>query len=76
MIDHLRNIQENPWFPINESIQNVFLQSLMVVFYTLTFAKGQRVVAVGENNGQQLLLIVYKMATKDARDRNFVLVPQ
>ena len=53
---------------MNESIQNVLLQGLVVVLYTLTFSKGQGVVAVGENDGQQLVLIVYQVAVMDVSD--------
>ena len=45
-IDHVRDIRENPRLPVNESIQDMLLQGCMVVLYTLTFSKGQGVVAV------------------------------
>ena len=48
----------------------------MVVLYTLTFSKGQGVVTVGENDGEQLVLIVHKVAAMDVGDGNLVLTPK
>ena len=48
----------------------------MIVLYTLTFSKGQGVVAVRENDRQQLVLIVHQMAAMDVSDGNLVLTPK
>ena len=48
----------------------------MVVLYTLTLSKGQGVVAVRENDGEQLVLIVHQVAAMDVSDGNLVLMPK
>jgi hypothetical protein len=48
----------------------------MVVLYTLTFTKGQGVVAVRENDGEQLVLVVHQVAPMDVGDGNLVLTPK
>ena len=40
------DVREDPRLPVNEPIQYVLLKSLVIVLYTLTFTKGQGVVAV------------------------------
>ena len=48
----------------------------MVVLYTLTLSKGQGVVAVRENDGEQLVLVVNQVAAMDVSDGNLVLTPK
>ena len=39
-IDHMRNVREDSWFTMDESVKDVLLKGLVVVLYTLTFSKG------------------------------------
>ena len=75
-IDHVGDIREDPRLPVNKLIQNVFLQSCVIVLNILSFSKGQGVVAVRENNGEQLVLIVNQVAAVDVSDGNLVLTPK
>lgn len=75
-IDNMRNVREDHRLAMNESIQNVLLESFVVVLYTLTFTKGQGVVAVGEYDGEQLVLVVDKMTAVDVSNGNLVLLPK
>ena len=75
-VDHVRNVGEDSWFPVNESIQNVLLEGRVVVLYTLTFSKRQGVVAVGEDDGEKLVFKVDKMAAMDVSDGYFMFAPK
>ena len=75
-IDHVGDIREDPWLPVNELIQDVFLQSCVVILDILSFSKGQGVVAVRENDGKQLVLVVHQVAAMDMSDGNLVLTPK
>jgi hypothetical protein len=48
----------------------------MVVLNVLTFSKGQGVVAVRENDGEKLVLVVHQVAPMDVGDGNLVLTPK
>ena len=48
----------------------------MVILYTLTFSKGQGIITVGENDGEQLVLIVHQVAAMDVTQGNLMLTPK
>ena len=57
-VGYLRDLGENRGFSINEAIQDVFLQSLMVILYSVCLSSPQRVATVREDHRNYLLLIV------------------
>jgi len=54
----LWNVRENQWLAINESIQKVFLQSRKVIGDILTFSKPEGVLTMGQDNWNDLTVIV------------------
>ena len=75
-IDNVGYIREDSRLPVNQLIKKVLLQSCMVVLNVLSFSKGQGVVTVGENDGEQLVLIVHEVAAMNVGDWNLVLTPK
>ena len=61
---------------MNEPIENVLLQSLMVILDILSLSNLEGVVAVRENDGGQLVLIVQEVAAMEVSDGNLVLTPE
>ena len=61
---------------MNEAVNNVLLQSLMVIFHILSPANFKGIVAVRENDGGKLMFIVYQMAAMKVRNRNVVFTPE
>ena len=61
---------------MDESVKNVLLQSLMVVLHILPLSDLERVVAVGEDDGGQLVLVVQEVATMKVGDGNLALTPE
>ena len=61
---------------MNELVENVLLQSLVVIFHILSFTNFEGVVAVREDDGGQLVLVVQQVATVKMCDGNFVLMPE
>ena len=61
---------------MDEPVENVPLQSQMVVFHILPLSKFEWVVAVGEDDGGQLMLIVQKVEAMEVSDGNLVLTPK
>ena len=59
-----------------EPIQDVFLQSLMIIGDVLPLPNGKRVVAVREHNGEQLAFIVKEVTSVDVCDGHLVLRPE
>ena len=60
---------------MNEPVENVLLQGREVVADVLSLAQGEGVVAVGEDDGEQLVLVVEQVAAAEVSDGNFTLVP-
>ena len=71
----MRNIKKDHRFPINESIEDVFLKSRQVVLDVLAFPNSEGIMAVGENDGLKLMLIVKKVTSVDVGDGDLVLSP-
>ena len=61
---------------MDEQVENVLLQSLMVVFHILPLSHFEGVVAVREDDGGQLVLIVQEVAAMEMCDGNLVLTPE
>ena len=61
---------------MDESVKNVFLQSLMVVLHVLPLSDLEGVVAVGEDDGRQLVLVVQEVAAMEMSDGNLALTPE
>ena len=69
-------VWENEWFTMDEPIKNMLLQSLVIIFHILSFTNFEGVVAVGEDDGGQLQLVVQEVTTVEMGDWNFVLTPE
>ena len=61
---------------MDESVQNVVLQSLVVVLDVFSLSDLEGVVAVRENDGRKLVLIVQEMTTVEVGDRYLALTPK
>ena len=53
---------------MDEPIKNMLLQSLVIIFHILSFTNFEGVVAVGEDDGGQLELVVQKVTTVEMGD--------
>ena len=65
----------NEWLAVNKPAKNVFLQGWPVVANVLSLARLKGVLAVGENDGGKLALVVEQMAAMDVRERYRVVLP-
>jgi hypothetical protein len=61
---------------VDKQVEDVLLQSLMVVLDILSLSDLEGVVAVGEDDGGQLVLVVQEVAAMEVRDRNLMLTPE
>ena len=59
-----------------ESVENVLLQSLMVILDIFPLSNFEGVVAVREDDGGQLVLIIQQVATVKMGDGHLVLTPE
>ena len=48
----------------------------MVIFHILPLSKFERVVAVGEDNGRELVFVVQEVAAMEVSDGNLMLTPE
>ena len=76
LVDHLRYVQENERLSMNESVEDMLLQSLMVIFHILPLSDLEGVVAVREDDGGQLVLVVQEVAVMEVGDGNVVFTPE
>jgi hypothetical protein len=61
---------------VDEQVEDMLLQSLMVVLDILSLSDLEGVVAVGEYDGRKLVLIVQEVATMEVCDGNLMLTPE
>ena len=61
---------------MDEPVENVLLESLVVIFDILPLPNLEGIVAMREDNGGQLTLIVEEMAAVEMGDGNLVLTPE
>ena len=61
---------------MDKPIENVLLQSLVVILDILSFPNFEGVVAVREDDGGQLVLIVQEVTAVKMCDGNLVLTPE
>lgn len=61
---------------MDESVENVVLQSLMIILHILPLSNFERVVTVGEDNGRELVLIVQKVAAMEVGYGHLMLTPE
>ena len=76
LVHHLGYIQKNQRLSVDEAIEDVLLQSLMVIFDILSLSDLERVVAVREDDRGQLVLVVQEVAAMKVGDGNVVLTPE
>ena len=69
-------IDNNQRLSMDEAVQDVLLQSLMVIHDVLSLSDFEGVVAVREDDGRKLVLIVQKVTAVEVCDRNLVLTPE
>ncbi len=74
-IHDLGNIRENQWFSMNELVQNVFLQSLVIIVDSVGLSQLEGVAAVRQDHRHNLVLVVQQVAAMDVCDGNLVLDP-
>ena len=75
-VDNLGDVQENEWFSMDESVKDVLFQRLMVIFYILSLANFEGVVAVREDDRGQLVLIIHNVTAMEVCDGNLVFSPE
>ncbi len=61
---------------MDESVENMLLQSLVVIFDILPFTNFEGVVAVREDDGGQLVLIVQEVTAVEVCDWNLMITPE
>ena len=61
---------------MDEAIEDVFLQSLIIVLDDLSLSDLERVVAVREDDGRQLVLVVQEVAAMEMHDGNLMLTQE
>ena len=71
----MRDIHQNGGLAVDEPIQDVFLKSLKVVGHLLAPPHAEGVVAVREEDGLQLGLVVQQVALVDVGQLDLVLLP-
>ena len=60
---------------MDEAVQDMFLKSWQVIGDLLTLARVERVVAVGEEDGLELVVVVQEVALVDVGQLDLVLLP-
>ena len=61
---------------MDEAVEDVLLQSQMVVLDILSLSDLEGVVTVREDDGGQLVLVVQEVAAMEVSDGNVVLTPE
>ena len=61
---------------MDESVKNVLFQGLMVILDVLSLSDLEGVVAVGEDDGRELVLVVQEVAAMEMCDGNLALTPE
>ena len=61
---------------MDKQVENVLLQSLMVVLDDLSLSDLEGIVAVREDDGRELVLVVQEVAAMEVGDGNLVLTPE
>ena len=61
---------------MDKPVENVLLQSLVVILDILSFTNFEGVVAVRENDGGQLMLVVQEVTAMEVGDGDIVLTPE
>ena len=74
-VHHLGDVCQDSGLAMNEPVENVLLQGSEVIVDILSLAQGEGVVAVGEDDGEQLVLVVEQVAAVEVSDGNLALVP-
>ena len=74
-VHHLRYIQKNEGFAMDEAVQKVLLKGWKVIRNVLTLPHDKRVAAMGEDDGGKLLFIGEEVTAMDMCDGDLVLPP-
>ena len=75
-VNNLRDVNQNQWLPMDKAVENVLLQSLMVGLDDLSLSDREGIVAVREDDGRELVLVVQEVAAMQVSDGNLVLTPE
>ena len=73
--DHLRVIWEDTRLAMNELVQDVFLQCLIVILYSVGLSHSQGVAAMRQYHRHNMMLVVQQVAAVDVSQWNFLPVP-
>ena len=71
----MRDVYKDGGFAMNESVQDTFLKSWQVIGDLATLTHTEGVVAVREENGLELTLVVQEVALVDMTQLDLVLMP-
>ena len=74
LVSDVRDVHQNGGLAMNEAVQDMFLKSWQVIGDLLALAHAERVVAVGEEDGLELAVVVQEVALVDVRQLDLVLL--
>ena len=72
----MRDVYKDGGFAMNEAVQDTFLKSWQVIGDLATLAHTEGVVAVREENGLELTLVVQEVTFVDMTQLDLVLMPR
>ena len=75
LVSDVRDVHQNGGLAMDEAVQDMFLKSWQVIGDLLALAHAERVVAVGEEDGLELTVVVQEVALVDVRQLDLVLLP-
>ena len=75
LVADVRDVYQDGGLAVDEAVQDTLLEGRQVVGDLSTLAHSEGVVAVGEENGLQLALVVQEVALVDVGQLDLVLMP-
>ena len=75
LVAHLQDVDQDPRLPMDEALKDVFLECWQVIGDLMATADTQGVVAVREEDGLQLAVVVQEVAGMDVRQLHLMLLP-
>ena len=74
-IFHLRDVRKDSRLSMDELVQNMFLQSLVVILNCVCLPHLEGVATMRQHHRHNLMLIIQQVAAMNMSDRNLVAVP-
>ena len=75
LVSDMRDVHQNGGLAMDEAVQDMFLKSWQVIGDLLALAHVERVVAVGEEDGLELAVVIQEVALVDVGQLDLVLLP-